>query len=85
MKDYQKMLDTLTNVPTGNGFVGDFSKYRESLLSLQELVDKEKPEKPIEEGCHFVCPNCKKAFVEKPERCPHCGQRLDWGEPKCSK
>ena len=82
MKDYQKMLDTLTNVPTGNGFVGDFSKYRESLLSLQELVDKEKPMKVVPfvnfwgyKG--FQCPKCGKA-INGGDYCPHCGQHLDW-------
>ena len=94
MKDYQKMLDTLTNVPTGNGFVGDFSKYRESLLSLQELVDKEKPMKidsryesdGTEDGSIEIakCPLCGKevwndcSCFEKPDYCPHCGKHLDW-------
>ena len=82
MKDYQEDLDYLRE--RCKGMEAPFP-IRSAIDSLQELVDKEKPEKPIEAGCHFVCPNCKKAFVEKPERCPHCGQRLDWGEPKCSK
>lgn len=85
MKDYQKMLDTLTNVPTGNGFVGDFSKYRESLLSLQELVDKEKPMKPLPSDKpnkvqEWFCPRCKAQVYPYPhyDYCPECGQHLDW-------
>lgn len=85
-KDYQKALDDLTNVPTGNGFVGDFSKYRWALLALQYLVGKENA-MPIKKD--LVCPNetCRKdleVFTDsgyyKLPRCPYCGQRLDWSE-----
>ena len=51
--------------------------------ALQKLVDKEKPMKPNNDNC----PNCGKhlgidGVTIKSEYCPHCGQRIDWGNKK---
>jgi hypothetical protein len=92
-KDYQSSLDTLVNVPTGDGFVGDFSKYRKAITDLQRIVDKEKPMKVIYKvtlWSKHECPKCHESidcdddyYNWHMNYCPHCGQRLDWkGEEK---
>ena len=58
---------------------------------LQELVDKEIPEKPFYDGVPTedgeeveirVCPNCCETvnFIVNFPYCPYCGQKLLWGE-----
>lgn len=67
---------------------------KERFELLQELVDKEKPKKPRYEGDGYdrrgiiiydtwICPNCGKSYevdFEEYERCPHCGQLIDWSK-----
>ena len=60
---------------------------------LQELVNKETPKKPDYEGDGYsdgelvydtwICQNCGKSYevdYKEYERCPHCGQMIDWGK-----
>lgn len=56
---------------------------------LQELVDKNKPAKPVFMGeevePHYRCPNCGKTItllknIEKNDYCQHCAKALDWSE-----
>ena len=60
---------------------------------LKELVEKETPKKPYYEGDGYsdgelvydtwICPNCGKSYevdYEEYERCPHCGQKIEWSE-----
>ncbi len=57
-----------------------------ALQTLQELVDKETPKKPmvsekqkIRYVTTYVCPNCKGKFTGTISNyCYHCGQKLDW-------
>lgn len=56
--------------------------------TLQELVDKATPKKPIPLFIPMVflpyrCPVCKTLVNRKKEKfdyCPKCGQKLDWSE-----
>lgn len=61
------------------------------LQTLQKLVDKETPMKPIEnhyeaEGeppyIKYICPKCKGKYqiLEGTGYCFQCGQRLDWSD-----
>ena len=68
---------------------------RKEYALIKELVDKETP-KPIivktyMSACHDIygdylrtkelCSNCKKEIDYSTYKyCPHCGQKLDWGE-----
>ena len=60
---------------------------------IGKLVEKETPKKPdYEVGGYsdgelvhdtWICPNCDKSYevdYEEYERCPHCGQMIDWSE-----
>lgn len=64
-----------------------------NLNLLKELVDKETSKKPDYEGDGYsdgelvydtwICPNCGNSYevdYEEYERCPHCGQMIDWSE-----
>lgn len=53
------------------------------LETLQELVDKATPKKPIQKAAgRTVCPNCERSITREvsPRYCSICGQRLDWSE-----
>lgn len=87
---YQDALDTLVNVPTGDGFVGDYIKYRKAINDLQELVWKSKPAMPrvdmnasgfCYEYCCSACGHdlCAVNSEDRPKYCPNCGARIDWG------
>ena len=65
------------------------------LEKLIELERKEEPEEPYLEGDGYVdgkmvydtwvCQNCGKKYeleYQKYERCPHCGQLIDWDIPE---
>lgn len=78
------------------------NKYKQSLNyikdafipNLQELVDKEEPNKPHLEGDGYwngemvydiwICPNCGKEYEidydGKYNYCPQCGQHIDWSD-----
>lgn len=51
--------------------------------TLQQLVDKETPKKPIKHYKSFYrCVNCEEIFQNYHYQncCPYCGQKLDWSE-----
>lgn len=57
-------------------------KKRTAVETLQELVDKDIPKKPLEDIKLYYCPTCKSLlnYSEfKQSHCP-CGQRLDWSD-----
>lgn len=67
--------------------------YQRSIRSLQELVDKETPKKPVIRGLSVAihtCPVCDKELIvtndeiviykTKTNYCDNCGQRLDWSD-----
>ena len=64
--------------------VGNSSAILEDLDTINELVRKEMPKKPIILGSgrmyHFKCPTCGKdsIYATKNPRCMYCGQALDW-------
>ena len=58
-------------------------QHDEDIETLQELVDKETPKKPLPPKDTFFlhqCPNCKVDFIGSSiDRC-QCGQKIDWSE-----
>ena len=74
MNKYQKALNHYDwNVPI---------RSVEQFKILQELVDKETPNKVLldSEKHSPRCPNCDRWFPNRQEYCSRCGQRIDWGE-----
>jgi len=58
--------------------------FRDEIKTLQELVDKAKPMKPIKTHSWCgqsitICPRCQKT-INGGNYCQHCGQYLDWGD-----
>lgn len=50
------------------------------LQTLQELVDKETPMKPVKIFERVCCPKCSFPVIIIDNYCPNCGQRLDWSD-----
>ena len=103
MNEYQKALNKIVNsscpnCTDDNGCSScDIQKIcnchaKSWVNTLQKLVDKENPMKPIDgmTGLTFkdahkckLCPKCKgKGMAIKKEwkYCPNCGQKLDWSD-----
>ena len=91
MNKYEEAINYLWKSYDENKIYGIAS--RGYIEMLQELVDKETPKKPDYEGDGYsdgelvydtwICPNCGKSYevdYEEYERCPHCGQMIDWVE-----
>ena len=91
MNEYQEAIDYFWKAYDENKIYGIAS--RGYLEMLQELVNKETPKKPDYEGDGYsdgelvydtwICPNCGNSYevdYEEYERCPHCGQMIDWGK-----
>ena len=97
MNEYKKALntigDTLTYYMVGkdlNQLPSD-NEIFDSMDTLRELVDKEKPKKPIDieigpcGDLMLCCPNCHHGVVPIPTyngnkyypRCPFCGPKLE--------
>lgn len=63
---------------------------RIAVETLQELVDKATPKKPIKDEPSriryiptYVCPSCGQRFSGMISNfCYHCGQKLDWSDEK---
>lgn len=81
---YQEALDEL--VKTSGEFFTE--KEIEAIKTLQELIDKATPKKPIKDEVQdiryvtkYICPNCGGKFTGKiSDYCYHCGQALDWSK-----
>lgn len=95
MNKYQEALDYVNkSVCTALSCLGvNDTKTKESLHTLQELVDKETPKKVKAEimsdyvECHFVqsyeiyvCPVCGLHLSPTQNYCDRCSQKLDWGD-----
>ena len=89
MNKYQEAINYLWKSYDENKIYGIAS--RGYIEMLQELVNKEIPNKPYYEGDGYsdgelvydtwICPNCGKSYevdYEEYERCPHCGQKIEW-------
>ena len=88
MNKYQEAMDYLWNLYDEDKIYGIAS--RGNLDTLQKLVDKETPKKPVEMqddifgDYHLVCPNCGQGGIiiatrtdgKLYPRCPFCGQLL---------
>lgn len=92
MNKYEKALEKLYSIAKTSDYY-KLKRYDEPVKLIQELVDKETPKKPDYEGDGYsdgelvydtwICPNCGKSYevdYEEYERCPHCGQMIDWGK-----
>ena len=79
MNKYQEALEFLCE----NSKLTQFNIGQSQWASetLQELVDKETPKKPLPPKDTFFlhqCPNCKVDFIGSSiDRC-QCGQKIDW-------
>ena len=92
MNKYQEVLDFIKNIvidELSNGYddpkhLIDF--YPNEVNVLQELVDKEKPMKPLHISLLsnpaqniIACGNCKgNNLGQSFKYCPSCGQKIDW-------
>ena len=91
-KYHQKALETLQAF---NNLVmpDEYPEYKIGLKwiirDLQELVDRDKPMKPHQDGIEDwdrSCPNCRtdgiwsEEMMYKHNYCSNCGQAIDWSE-----
>lgn len=85
MNKYQKALDNVKAIEVESEecfYVCDL--YEDDIKTLQELVDKETPKKPIRFIYKFYvspykCPVCKTIPHTCTQKyCDECGQKLDW-------
>lgn len=66
----------------------EFVEYRDDFATLQELVDKATPKKPIRfKNSVYIsnpkCPICKTTpHIGNQKYCDECGQALDWSDEK---
>lgn len=57
-----------------------------AINTLQELVDKETPKKPIKKNIsnddedYDYCPCCEEVSGSYQKYCDKCGQKLDWSD-----
>lgn len=97
MNKYQEALKFLGEYSLGcavtnhkDDTIKVINDYRQT---LQELVDKETPKKPVIRGLSFAmhtCPICDKELIitndetviykTKTNYCDNCGQKLDWSD-----
>lgn len=95
MNKYQEALDYVNkSVCTALSCLGvNDTKTKESLHTLQELVDKETPKKVKAKimsdyaKCHYVqsyeiyvCPVCGLHLSPTQNYCDRCSQKLDWSD-----
>jgi hypothetical protein len=85
MNKYQEALSNIRYYYAQSQKYKKLQKYnaKRQLETLQELVDKDTPKKPIQKAAgRTVCPNCERSTAREvsPRYCSICGQRLDWSE-----
>lgn len=89
MNRYQNALDRLIcNIGVAKSNYIKSGKAEEDIKDIQELVDYQKPMKPILIGDYgkiyyelWSCPNCLNKYPSETgeyKYCPKCGQRIDW-------
>lgn len=98
---YQTALDNVKTAPGFMGgnvryktVLESSIPFLEDIAVLQKLVDKEKPMK-VTEKWSDDCPKCGEFMIDTCEYalrnipfikyCPHCGQKLDWGDDEDAK
>ncbi len=67
-------------------YIGSNALARDWIYTLQELVDKETPMKPLEDNYlgEFMC-ECGSPITKDYKYCPNCGQKLNWNKKEpCS-
>lgn len=84
MNKYQEALDSFER--TYRNVTLDDDLTNEKRDTLQELVDKTTPMKPLksEWDGYRLCGNCNSIIVSTnqtlPNHCSSCGQKLDWSD-----
>lgn len=82
MNKYQEALDILSCLMSRKT-EDDYTpfEYRKAQATLQELVDKATPTKPIWEfDDEPICPYCRSVLDGDEEHCEVCDQRIDWSD-----
>ena len=92
MNRYQKAWNNVKSLAETSDYYKPYNDDKDIKL-IGELVEKETPKKPDYEGDGYsygelvydtwICPNCGNSYevdYEEYERCPHCGQMIDWSE-----
>lgn len=88
---YQEALDKLISMIVLEKHINSEhnKKFYEAQPLLQELVEKEKPMKPIWKGTdsqgatfyYSYCPKCSTQVSKYTNKyCTKCGQKIDWSE-----
>ena len=49
-------------------------------MTIEEVIKKQIPKKPVVPCSMPVCPVCDSFVVENKKYCPECGQALEWEE-----
>lgn len=78
-----KYQDSLDNFVKALSLFTDFKSIHDWETTLQELVYKATPKKPIQKAAgRKICPNCERSTSREvsPRYCSICGQRIDWSE-----
>lgn len=61
----KKALELLNDVEFAEKYQG-VQEYAEMLIVCKEALEKQIPEKPISEECHYICPCCGRV-LDRPE------------------
>ena len=90
MNEYQKALDKLCELGRKELTFREICEMEIAVETLQKLVEKATPKKPIEYpsfASGYKCPNCESNIVLHGSHkicptpcCSWCGQALDWSE-----
>lgn len=90
MNKYQEALNKITfTIADLSSADEGWIKDSEAVKTIQELVDKATPKKPIVESSgdfngvpvydEYYCPSCGERVDDTDHHC-ECGQRLDWSD-----
>lgn len=88
MEDYKEKLEFIRQSGNDKYY---WKEVAECMKSLQELVDRATPKKPIntvviDDITEDACPSCSSLNITSEEmcyehkHCPDCGQALDWSK-----
>ena len=90
MNKYQEALSNIRYYYAQSQKYKKLQKYnaKRQLETLQELVDKATPKKPVNwkaerrlnGAVEFNCSVCNRLYTERVNFCASCGQALDWGK-----
>ena len=92
MNKYEEAWNNVRSLSETSDYYKPYNDDKDIKL-IGELVEKETSKKPDYEGDGYsdgelvydtwICPNCGKSYevdYEEYERCPHCGQMIDWSD-----